>query len=993
MMPILSVLYIVRNEQDIIGRSISSVIDIADEIVVVDTGSTDNTMNVCRQFRKTKVLSQPWEQDFSKPKNFGISQCSSDWVLCMDADEIIDKRSASAIRGAIHSARANIFGFNIHIVDHEHSFDAPPNPSSFFPSPQIRLFRHVPGMIFRGKVMESVKESMQSLGGATNVLDASIHHWLWRGQGQDYADLRVKWYNHLGAGLPSPCGVGKGIKSSDPSMTVVPPKTAIVIATMNALPATKACLSSVNLNTSGARDIIVVDNGSTDGTRGVVLDMTNRRPILLGKNEGVAKARNSGAFEAMGDPSVKHLCFLDNDTRVSPGWLEGMLRVLDDNPSMGLVGPVSCCATGPQNVADQFQKRGYEDVCPTMQDRSPASLLVRSVNRFCLLIRVDAFKKIGYFDESLGLYGFETEDYCRRAIALGFEIGVANQVYVQHRGRATLDANRHDWGAEIQRSRESFSRKWNDSPAEDIHSIGSSDGLLPVDAFDAHHSRISIVISTKDRLSSLRDCVNSITSRTSNFEMIVVDNGSTDGTDEFLAARPAIKTITGGGLNAGIRASSSEYVILLSDDVVVIGNWVGDMLSKAARGAAVVGTQPWRVHDGRYQRCEGEDFVALGPSCCLYKRGVFEDVGLLSEVVPDDARNADMCLRAAAAGHGIAWVSTKIRTKAEREYPSAMAPSIDGEKLPPLPKRFRILCLTPRFEHGVRERGASYEDSLLNSLNSWERTADLAHFDFVEEGRKVGLPAMSQRLLDIAKSFCPNLVLATPQDDNHDPRRDTLRKMSANGAKTIGWFWDSTIRFESFDKRWAPYLDFCVTTSAAALAKYEAAGFCGKAIMSGWASMPQCRRIEIRKDIDVLCMGESSYERQRAVDALKAAGVNAHVPGSVKAMELVSLINRSKVCLNVLSADGRLKETMGMNVDVAACGGALLTSAINGLREHFSEDEAASFQSAEEMVATATALLSDEDARRRMGDAAYVRAASYTWKRRLDAVIEEAGLV
>jgi len=89
---------IVLNEELYIERAILSLqqIDLIDEIVVVDAGSTDNTVAICEQLG-CKVVVKPWENDFSLQRNFAMSQCKNDWIIWLDADEWYPETTRNAL--------------------------------------------------------------------------------------------------------------------------------------------------------------------------------------------------------------------------------------------------------------------------------------------------------------------------------------------------------------------------------------------------------------------------------------------------------------------------------------------------------------------------------------------------------------------------------------------------------------------------------------------------------------------------------------------------------------------------------------------------------------------------------------------------------------------------------------------------------------------------------------------------------------------------------
>ena len=91
----LSVGIITYNEEQIIARTIDSVKNIADEIVIIDSNSTDKTVEIAKS-KGAKVITQSW-LGYGKQKNFMIDNCSGEWILSIDADEIISQELANEI--------------------------------------------------------------------------------------------------------------------------------------------------------------------------------------------------------------------------------------------------------------------------------------------------------------------------------------------------------------------------------------------------------------------------------------------------------------------------------------------------------------------------------------------------------------------------------------------------------------------------------------------------------------------------------------------------------------------------------------------------------------------------------------------------------------------------------------------------------------------------------------------------------------------------------
>ena len=89
----LSIAMIVKNEEKYLEKCLLSTERLKNkidyEIIIIDTGSTDNTMSIARQFTD-KVYESKWNNDFSYMRNLSISYCKGDWVLILDADEVIE---------------------------------------------------------------------------------------------------------------------------------------------------------------------------------------------------------------------------------------------------------------------------------------------------------------------------------------------------------------------------------------------------------------------------------------------------------------------------------------------------------------------------------------------------------------------------------------------------------------------------------------------------------------------------------------------------------------------------------------------------------------------------------------------------------------------------------------------------------------------------------------------------------------------------------------
>ena len=162
----LSVAIITRNEEGNLARTLASV-RWADEIVIVDSGSTDGTADIAREFG-AKFFVEEWK-GFGAQKNSTIAKCTSDWVLSLDADEEVSPELAEAIRNLLKGepeypayflARRNFFlGRWI-------------RRGGYYPDPKLRLFRR-DGVRFEER---AVHETIPLVGSAGRLRGDLLHH-------------------------------------------------------------------------------------------------------------------------------------------------------------------------------------------------------------------------------------------------------------------------------------------------------------------------------------------------------------------------------------------------------------------------------------------------------------------------------------------------------------------------------------------------------------------------------------------------------------------------------------------------------------------------------------------------------------------------------------------------------------------------------------------------------------------------------------------------
>lgn len=242
------------------------------------------------------------------------------------------------------------------------------------------------------------------------------------------------------------------------------PRAAVVIITINNLELNRQCLEALYEQTEWPNlEVIVVDNGSTDGTvdylKQAALCHSNLVLILNSKNLGFAPAANAGLARAAGD----FLVLLNNDTVITRGLISNLVRHLWSNPELGIVGPVT------NEIGNEARvEAGYE----TLEDMprwaldytrqvSDPFIWPRVLAMFCVAMRKAVFQEVGPLDERFEVGMFEDDDYSRRVWMHGYGIACARDCFVHHIGRASFKLMDEAQYLEVfNKNRNAFEQKW-----------------------------------------------------------------------------------------------------------------------------------------------------------------------------------------------------------------------------------------------------------------------------------------------------------------------------------------------------------------------------------------------------------------------------------------------------------------------------------------------------------------------------------------------------
>ena len=146
--------YIVRNEAAVLARSLESIKGQTDELVVVDTGSTDDTVKIAKAYG-ARVIAHPWREDFSEARNFALDALTADWVVFLDADEYFTPETRGNLQKEIQAADAAgtdlllLLWRNIDADTGAHLVDV------YTP----RIFRRKPSLRYEGRIHEQLREN------------------------------------------------------------------------------------------------------------------------------------------------------------------------------------------------------------------------------------------------------------------------------------------------------------------------------------------------------------------------------------------------------------------------------------------------------------------------------------------------------------------------------------------------------------------------------------------------------------------------------------------------------------------------------------------------------------------------------------------------------------------------------------------------------------------------------------------------------------------
>ncbi len=484
------------------------------------------------------------------------------------------------------------------------------------------------------------------------------------------------------------------------SLRSLPPKVSVIVPTYNRPQRLKAALGSVLSQTFQDFEIIVVNDGE-ESVELVVRELDRQCRITVinhDRNRGLAAARNTGIRMARG----KYIAYLDDDDRYLPDHLETLVTVLEK-------GSYKAAYSDAWRVHERCEEGRYVEVgrdVPYSQEFSFPHLLVG--NYFpvlCVMHERSCLDEVGCFDESL--FAHEDWDLWIR-MAEKFPFIHVKKVTAEFTwrtdGSSMTSSTRHTYYRTtdiIYRKYRPLAERFPGVPAAQERQLAGFKKQFQSDRFVC-----SIIIPVFNNLELTKQCLTTLAFATTgvDYEVILVDNGSTDGTASFLQTLQGdVRIIQNDenlgfakACNQGAKAARGKYLVFLNNDTIPQPNWLGPLVQEVdehpdvgivgskllypdgtIQHAGVVfmreGLGPYHI----YQKMPADspavnrrrEFKAVTAACLLIRRDLFEAVGGFDEAFVNGFEDVDLCLKVRRRGAQVVYQPRSVLYHLESQTP------------------------------------------------------------------------------------------------------------------------------------------------------------------------------------------------------------------------------------------------------------------------------------------------------------------------------------
>ncbi len=204
---------------------------------------------------------------------------------------------------------------------------------------------------------------------------------------------------------------------------------AVVIPVLNQLAYTQACLRCLEPDIAAGVRVVVIDNGSTDGTGDWLKVQSGITVVSNAENRGCAAAWNQG-WRAAGE--AEWLVILNNDVLLPAGWLNGLFGAAE-REGLEVVSPA---------MRERDQNYPFAEYAAEFIATMRGTIRREVAHGVCFAVKREVFAKVGEFDEGFRIGQFEDSDFFRRCRIAGFKLGIVGDCFIHHFGSITQDALR-----------------------------------------------------------------------------------------------------------------------------------------------------------------------------------------------------------------------------------------------------------------------------------------------------------------------------------------------------------------------------------------------------------------------------------------------------------------------------------------------------------------------------------------------------------------------
>lgn len=374
--------------------------------------------------------------------------------------------------------------------------------------------------------------------------------------------------------------------------------TSIIILTVNNIDLLKRCLDSIHKYT-GNYELVIIGNNPTDEVKKYLkgLDKFNLKLVINKENKGFPYGCNQGIKIA----KYNYLCFLNDDTAVTPNWLYRMQKTFEVKKDCGFSSPTTCYSNGKQcdwNLAkDRFNmsEAGMLEYSSKLKEE----YIQTEISGFCVLTKKKILDKVGVFDwHKYKLGNTEEIDLQWRAEKSGYKSYWTKWAYVHHFGHATFNSLKIDPYNSVRKNRQIFEERKKDKNLfiENDVKVGRVK-----ECKIKKHKKVNVVIPVLDRKEETVKTLKSLFKNNTGIDVWIVDNGSkdisylSDFKVRIIKNKDNLGTVK--AINQGLKFCQSEYIVVMHNDIVVnTKDWISKSVKfmKKNNDIGIVGVAGWK---------------------------------------------------------------------------------------------------------------------------------------------------------------------------------------------------------------------------------------------------------------------------------------------------------------------------------------------------------------------------------------------------------------